>query len=146
MAILLLPVQHGPLPAERHPDVPDKLLHVLRPANQVKVGEDDAGVSEEVLVDLRLPLDDASATAAADACTAACERWLDWMLTAEDNKRGLPAGMRQTATYTRDTKVRSNHFGFLLGKYSKLFGAAEGKALAEADAGPLDEAYVGGGS
>lgn len=99
-----------------------------------------------LLVDLRLPLDDASAAAAAAACTAACERWLEWMLTAEDNKRGLPAGMRQTATYTRDTKVRQQHFGFLLGKYTALFGAAEGKDLTAADAGPLDEAYVGGGS
>jgi hypothetical protein len=99
-----------------------------------------------LLVDVRLPLDDASAAAAASACTAACERWLEWMVSAEDNGRGLPAGMRQTATYTRDTKVRQQHFGFLLSKYTPLFGADEGKALTAADAGPLDEAYVGGGS
>ena len=43
-------------------------------------------------------------------------------------------------------QVRANHFGFLLGKYTALFGDADGKALATADAGPLDEAYVGGGS
>jgi len=99
-----------------------------------------------LLIDLQLPLDDASAAAAAAACTAACERWLTWMLTAEENKRGLPAGMRQTATYTRDTKVRQQHFGFLLSKYTPAFGPEEGKALTAADAGPLDEAYVGGGS
>jgi len=99
-----------------------------------------------LLVDLRLPLDDTSAAAAAAACTAACERWLTWMTTAEENKRGLPAGMRQTATYTRDTKVRQQHFGFLLRKYTSIFGAAEAQALTAADAGPLDEAYVGGGS
>ena len=98
------------------------------------------------MVDVRLPLDDASATAAADACTAAVDLWLSWMTGAEEMKRSLPAGMRQTATYTRDTKVRANHFGFLIGKYSAIFGDVEGKALAEADAGPLDEAYVGGGS
>ena len=68
------------------------------------------------------------------------------MTSADEMKRSLPAGMRQTATYTRDTKVRANHFGFLIGKYAALLGEAEGKALAEADAGPLDEAYVGGGS
>ena len=39
-----------------------------------------------------------------------------------------------------------NHFGFLLQRYSALFGEADGKGLAAADAGPLDEAYVGGGS
>jgi len=99
-----------------------------------------------LLVDMRLPLSDAAAAAAADACTQATERWLEWMVNADEMKRGLPAGMRQTATYTRDTKVRANHFGFLLGRYTAIFGDADGKALAEADAGPLDEAYVGGGS
>lgn len=99
-----------------------------------------------LLVDLRLPLTDHAASAAAEACSAAVDRWLGWMASAEEMGRGLSAGMRQTATYTRDTKVRANHFGFLLGRYSALFGAEEGKALASADAGPLDEAYVGGGS
>ena len=74
------------------------------------------------------------------------DHWLNWMTSAEEMKRGLSAGMRQTATYTRDTKVRAQHFGFLLGRYTALFGDADGKALASADAGPLDEAYVGGGS
>lgn len=137
---------------------------------------------------MRLPLDQAQE--AADACSAAVDRWLTWMSTAEEMKRGLSAGMRQTATYTRDTKVRvrnscgasagaraptplgpvppracaaprpsasrphpfstpqvrANHFGFLLKKYIALFGEEDGKNLASADAGPLDEAYVGGGS
>ena len=99
-----------------------------------------------LLIDLRLPLTDDAAAAAAAACEQAVDRWLGWMTSADEMKRGLPAGMRQTATYTRDTKVRANHFGFLLGKYTALFGDADGKALAEADAGPLDEAYVGGAS
>lgn len=97
-----------------------------------------------LLIDLRLPL--TSAATAAEACTFAVDRWLEWTQKADEMKRGLPAGMRQTATYTRDTKVRANHFGFLLGRYSALFGEADGKELATADAGPLDEAYVGGGS
>lgn len=99
-----------------------------------------------MLVDLRLPLTDAAAAAAAGACTDAVDRWLGWMGSAEEMKRSLPAGMRQTATYTRDTKVRANHFGFLLQRYMALLGEADGKDLATADAGPLDEAYVGGGS
>ena len=97
-----------------------------------------------MLIDITLP-HDAAETAAA-ACTEAVERWLNWMVNAEEMKRALPAGMRQTATYTRDTKVRANHFGFLYGRYTAKFGEGEGKALATADAGPLDEAYVGGGS
>jgi len=72
--------------------------------------------------------------------------WLKWVIDAEEMKRTLPAGAKQTATYTRDTKVRANHFGFLLKRYTAAYGEVEGKPLAGADAGPLDEAYVGGGS
>ena len=112
--------------------------------------EEVASISSgPLLVHLRLPLTDAAAQAAADACTSAVDRWLDWMMSAEEMKRGLSAGMRQTATYTRDTKVRANHFGFLLKAYTTMLGfnlASEAKQLASADAGPLDEAYVGGGS
>lgn len=43
-------------------------------------------------------------------------------------------------------QVRANHFGFLLGQYTAPYGADEAHALATADAGPLDEGYVGGGS
>ena len=49
----------------------------------------------------------------------------------------------------RGTKVRANHFGFLLKAYTTMLGfnlASEAQQLASADAGPLDEAYVGGGS
>eukprot|EP00964_Phaeocystis_antarctica_P082989 scaffold52144_cov54-Phaeocystis_antarctica.AAC.2 len=60
-------------------------------------------------------------------------------------KRELAAGAKQTSTYARDTKVRANHFGFLLGKYTPLYGADEAHALATADAGPLDEGYVRAG-
>lgn len=99
-----------------------------------------------LLVDLRLPLTDAAAATASDACAAAVDRWLGWMTGAGEMKRELAAGAKQTQTYARDTKVRANHFAFLLGQYTPLFGADEAHALATADAGPLDEAYVGGGS
>jgi len=99
-----------------------------------------------LIVDMRLPLTEESATAAAGACEQAVDRWMTWMTSVEEMKRELPAGMRQTATYTRDTKVRANHFGFLLNVYKEYYGDADGTALAKADAGPLDEAYVGGGS
>lgn len=99
-----------------------------------------------LIVDMRLPLTEESATAAAQACEQAVDRWMTWMTSVEEMKRELPAGMRQTATYTRDTKVRANHFGFLLNVYKEYYGDADGTALAKADAGPLDEAYVGGGS
>lgn len=108
--------------------------------------EDMATLSAGPLyLDLRLPLSDASAAAAATACEQAVDRWLGWMETSTENKRDLPAGAKQTAAYARDTKIRANLYGALLGKYSKAYGEA-GKGLTAADAGPLDEAYVGGAS
>ena len=98
------------------------------------------------LIDMKLPLTDANAAAASDACAAAVDRWLGWMTSAGEMGRELPAGAKQTATYTRDTKVRMQHFGFLRGRYIAAYGEGVGHDLASADAGPLDEAYVGGGS
>ena len=57
----------------------------------------------------------------------------------------LPRGARQTKVYDRDTKVRQAAYGGLLAKYTSRFGD-DGKGLAAADAGPMDEAYVGGAS
>ncbi len=94
---------------------------------------------------LRLPLTDDAAAAAAKACEEATARWLGWMVGAAENKRELPAGAKQTMVYARDTKVRANNYGRLVKKYTALYGD-EGKDLAAADAGPLDEAYVGGAS
>ena len=51
------------------------------------------------------PLTEDAATAAAEACEAAVARWLDWMQNATEMKRDLPAGAKQTQTYTRDTKL-----------------------------------------
>jgi hypothetical protein len=45
-----------------------------------------------------------------------------------------------------DTKYKQNLFGSLQSEYMTLFGRDDGKKLAVADSGPLDEAYVGGGS
>jgi hypothetical protein len=123
------------------------LLALGTPTEDPLTAEAAAAISAgPLLVDMRLPLTDKNAAAASDACAAAVDRWLGWMTGAAEMGRELPAGAKQTATYTRDTKVRANHFGFLLGRYTKLYGVEEGKALATADAGPLDEAYVGGGS
>ena len=96
-------------------------------------------------LDLRLPLSDDSAAAAAAACEQAVDRWLGWMESSTENKRDLPAGAKQTSAYARDTKIRANLYGTLLDKYTKAFGDA-GQDLTAADAGPLDEAYVGGAS
>ena len=71
--------------------------------------------------------------------------WLNWMQTSTENKRDLPAGAKQTQVYARDTKVKATLYGVLLNKFTAAYGEA-GTGLAAADAGPLDEAYVGGAS
>ena len=96
-------------------------------------------------LDLKLPATEEAAAAAAAACEAAIERWTGWMAGSTDNGRDLPAGARQTKVYDRDTKVRQAAYGGLLAKYTARFGD-DGKGLAAADAGPMDEAYVGGAS
>lgn len=60
-------------------------------------------------------------------------------------KRNLPAGAKQTQVYARDTKVKATLYGTMLSKYLAAYGE-EARELAAADAGPLDEAYVGGAS
>ena len=47
-------------------------------------------------LDLRLPLTDASASAASAACERALDAWLGWMGSAADAGRALPAGAKQT--------------------------------------------------
>jgi len=96
-------------------------------------------------LNLLMPLTIENAAIAANACEFACDTWLGWMQTSTEKKRDLAAGAKQTQVYARDTKVKANSYGALLKKYTASFGEV-GKGLAAADAGPLDEAYVGGGS
>lgn len=94
-----------------------------------------------VRICLRLPLTASAASAASAACDKAVDLWLGWAVGAVTGPRALGAGAKQTSTYARDTKLRANAYGELLGIYTSLVGDA-GKDLAAADAGPLDEAYV----
>jgi hypothetical protein len=48
--------------------------------------------------------------------------------------------------YVYDTKFKQNAYGALLDEYLALFGPHDGRQLAVGESGPLDEAYVGGGS
>jgi len=102
---------------------------------------DDALYRGPLTIDVSLPAGDESVALAAKACEEAASMWLGWMDTTEP----LPAGMRVTSTYAYDTKMRAQMFGVMVGYYSALYGD-QGRALAAADAGPLDEAYVGGAS
>lgn len=68
--------------------------------------------------------------------------WLDWMKDAANSHRpGAPINSQ----HVYDTKFKLNAYGALLKEYSNMYGG-EGQKLAVAESGPLDEAYVGGGS
>ncbi|GFH55561.1 hypothetical protein CTEN210_12037 [Chaetoceros tenuissimus] len=69
--------------------------------------------------------------------------WLQWALEEDhDHRPGAPINSQ----YVYDTKFRQNAFAALLPVYQGVFGTEDGKSLALAESGPLDEAYVGGGS
>jgi len=102
---------------------------------------DDALYRGPLTIDVSLPAGDDSVAIAAKACDDAASMWLGWMDTTEP----LPAGMKVTSTYAYDTKMRAQMFGVMVAAYSSLYGDM-GRGLAAADAGPLDEAYVGGAS
>lgn len=82
-----------------------------------------------------------------DAIVAAREKaatyWLDWAL---DKSHAHRPGAPINSQYVYDSKYKINAYGALLDVYVGLFGQADGAKLAAADSGPLDEAYVGGGS
>lgn len=81
--------------------------------------------------------------AAAKLASDAVDLWLTW---ASDDAHDLKPGMQVTSTYARDTKVRANNYALLVDTYTGLLGDGVGPNLAAGDAGPLDEAYVGGAS
>jgi len=92
-------------------------------------------------IDITLPATPENVAVAVSATSEAAGTWLGWMETTPP----LPAGMKVTGTYAYDTKMRAQLFGVLANVYTGIFGA-KGRLLAAADAGPLDEAYVGGAS
>jgi hypothetical protein len=90
-----------------------------------------------------MPLNDANVAAVEKARTQAANYWLSWVLDQSHNHRpGAPVNTQ----YVYDTKFKINAYEALLPVYTKLFGQADGAKLAAAESGPLDEAYVGGGS
>ena len=74
---------------------------------------------------------------------SAANYWLSWAL---DSSHAHRPGAPINSQYVYDTKYKQNAYGALLDVYCGLYGQVDGEKLAAADSGPLDEAYVGGGS
>lgn len=86
-----------------------------------------------LLLDIEMPLSDAAVDAACAACEEATSLWLDWMLPAEklDSRRIM-------TVFAVDAKVRALCLAASTRCLEARFGAEDGRALAMADAGPMD--------
>lgn len=73
----------------------------------------------------------------------AASLWLEW---ATDDAHAHRPGAPINSQYVYDSKYKINAYSCLLDVYVRLFGQSDGEKLAAADSGPIDEAYVGGGS
>ena len=81
--------------------------------------------------------------AALRECVASA--WCTWA-TKEAAQHAHRPGAPVNTQYVYDSKFRQNSYLALLAAYTHSFGATDGAQLAAAESGPLDEAYVGGGS
>ncbi|KAG7374396.1 hypothetical protein IV203_013491 [Nitzschia inconspicua] len=92
---------------------------------------------------LEMPVTDSNVAAVVAAREKMADIWLSWAKDpAHDHRPGAPVNTQ----YVYDTKFKQNAYGSLLEEYSALFGPQDGQRLAVGESGPLDEAYVGGGS
>ncbi len=92
---------------------------------------------------VQMPLTDTNINAIITAREKAADYWLSWALEKTHAHRpGAPIN----AQYVYDSKYRQNAYLALLSVYNEAFGGADGPTIAAAESGPLDEAYVGGGS
>ena len=90
-----------------------------------------------------MPLTDRNVQTVATARGQAVQYWLEWVQDrGNEHRPGAPVNTQ----YVYDTKFKQNCYGALLNEYTSVFGADDGTKLAVGDSGPLDEAYVGGGS
>uniref|UniRef100_A0A7S2N594 Uncharacterized protein n=1 Tax=Helicotheca tamesis TaxID=374047 RepID=A0A7S2N594_9STRA len=111
--------------------------------NPVPPSELDLLTSGPLKVSVVMPLTDGNVQTVAAARQQAANYWLSW---ATDGGHEHRPGAPVNSQYVYDTKFRQNCYGGLLPVYSELFGGGDGATITAADSGPLDEAYVGGGS
>lgn len=94
-------------------------------------------------LDVAMPLSANNVNTILAAREKAANLWLDWH---QDDSHGHRPGAPINSQYVYDSKYKINAYGALLDVYVKMFGQKDGEELAAADSGPIDEAYVGGGS
>ena len=92
---------------------------------------------------VQMPLMDGNVAAVVAAREKAAKYWLTWAL--EDSHAHRP-GAPVNSQYVYDSKYRQNAYLALLPVYNEAFGVEDKSFIAAGESGPLDEAYVGGGS
>ena len=112
------------------------------------LGDSGLGELEKVTrgplaIDVTCPLTPGNVETIIDVREKVASMWLGWAL---DDSHAHRPGAPVNTQYVYDTKYKQNCYGALLDAYVTFFGQADGEKLAAADSGPLDEAYVGGGS
>jgi len=112
------------------------------------LGDEGLGELEKITrgplaVDISMPLTSGNVDTIIDLREKVAAMWLGW---ATDDSHTHKPGAPVNSQYVYDTKYKQNCYGALLDTYVDFFGQADGEKLAAADSGPLDEAYVGGGS
>ena len=111
-------------------------------ANDATPGELDSLTRGPLYMDVTCPLNDGNVATICNARSQAADYWLSWAM---DGGHAHRPGAPVNSQYVYDSKYKINAYGALLEEYKEMFGA-DGVKLAAAESGPLDEAYVGGGS
>ena len=106
-------------------------------------GEEELLTQGPHKLSLTMPLTDGNVAAVAAAREKAASYWLGW---ATDGAHEHRPGAQVNTQYVYDSKYKINAYGALLPVYKSLYGPEDGAKLTAAESGPLDEAYVGGGS
>lgn len=105
--------------------------------------EEDLLTRGPLYLSILMPNTPANVAAVMKAREQAADWWLGW---ATDKQHQHRPGAPVNTQYVYDSKFKINAYGALLGEYKAMYGAADGQKLAVGESGPLDEAYVGGGS
>jgi len=111
----------------------------------IQPSELDLLTGSPVAISLTMPATDQNAKILSEMREKAAETWLEWA-TDDSGEHAHRPGAPINTQYVYDAKMRQNAYLALRDYYTSTLGAADGNTLAAAESGPLDEAYVGGGS
>ena len=110
--------------------------------NTDEPGEPESLVRGPLYLDVTAPLTDANVAVITDVRAKIADYWLGWAI---DGSHAHRPGAPVNSQYVHDSKYKIQSYQALLEDYKAMFGE-DGVKLAAAESGPLDEAYVGGGS